>query len=521
MRKLPPLYLLFLGLLLAYCADPSGKDKASTKEMTGESLAQIFCASCHLFPEPSSLDKATWHNYILVRMAAFMGIYEDNRQYFDEIPPQWLEPGIGGHKVQQAKVYPTQAAMSRTDWEKIKKYYLDNAPQKLASNDAALAIKVGIPFFNSQPFNEDKKISGLIQGIGLDELNQKVYTSIYQGGIFELNFNGAIEKYHSDNTYIAQISTQDNQFAILDMGTRLASDNPQGRLLVSKSWEEYTKRKNIFSLEQLMRPVHFSATDLNNDQQTDFVISEYGNLLGSLGWYEAKGDGNFEKHILFNDDGAIKTELLDFNGDGFQDIVALQANADEGIDLYLNDGFGNFIKERLLRFPPTYGSTHFTVTDFNEDGAPDLLVAHGDNGDYTPLLKPYHGVRLYLNQQGKFSESFFLPMNGVYQVEAQDFDLDGDMDIAAVSFHPDFKNKPQESFVLFVNDGSQNFTAYTVPQFDQSRWMRFACTDVDGDQDIDILLTAFNMKTPDIRQDIAQKWKNADLPILLLENTTK
>ena len=46
-------------------------------------------------------------------------------------------------------------------------------------------------------------------------------------------------------------------------------------------------------------------------------------------------------------------------------------------------------------------------------------------------------------------------MNGVYQAEAVDFDQDGDLDVAAVSFHPDFQNHPQEAFVIFINDGEK------------------------------------------------------------------
>jgi len=70
------------------------------------------------------------------------------------------------------------------------------------------------------------------------------------------------------------------------------------------------------------------------------------------------------------------------------------------------------------------------------------------------------------------------------------------MDIAAVSFHPDFTGNPKESFVIYINDGSNNFTPYTIPQHANSRWMRFITSDIDSDGDIDILLSAMNIKTP-------------------------
>jgi len=199
----------------------------------------------------------------------------------------------------------------------------------------------------------------------------------------------------------------------------------------------------------------------------------------------------------------------------------LQANSDEGIDWYINQGDNQFKRERKLRFLPTAGSTHFQLVDFDGDGKKDLLYSNGDNGDYLPILKPYHGVHLYLNKNGNYKEAFFIPLNGVYQAEAVDFDEDGDLDIATVSFHPDFQNNLQESFVIFINDGKNNFSSHTISQFADGRWMRFLTADVDGDKDVDILLSAMNIKTPEVPKTVADQWAKADNAIIFLENTTR
>ena len=528
MKKLSGIYLIFLALCFTYCKDTAETSKTKPSQTnlpkgdaTGEELAQIFCAACHEFPEPGLLDKHTWKQFVLLRMGAFMGIYEHNQTYVSTPPTEWLEPGIGGQRVNAAKIYPAKPTLSISDWEKIKRYYLEQAPQALPLATNKTDIKVGIPFFKSRSFDTEKVLSAQIQGIGIDPLKKQVYLSIQQGGIFQLNYQGIIRSYSPGNTFVSQINTDAKHFTTLDMGTRVASDHPKGRLQKSISFLNHRKKQSVFELEELMRPIHFSVADLNGDQEEDYVISEYGNLVGRLAWYEIKPDGTSTRHVLNPEDGTIATHILDFNKDGHPDILSLQANADEGIDLYLNDGQGKFTKERKLRFPPTYGSTHFEVLDFNKDGLEDLLVCHGDNGDYTPLLKPYHGVRLYLQKKGQFEEAFFLPLHGAYQASAQDFDMDGDLDIAAVSFHPDFENQPQESFVIFVNEGEENFEAFTVPQFGNSRWMRFACTDIDGDKDVDILLTAFNVRTPEIPAAVAAEWVKSDEAVLLLENTTR
>lgn len=49
--------------------------------------------------------------------------------------------------------------------------------------------------------------------------------------------------------------------------------------------------------------------------------------------------------------------------------------------------------ERLLRFPPSYGSTPMQVINISEDGHPDIVYTNGDAGDYPGPVKPYHGVR--------------------------------------------------------------------------------------------------------------------------------
>jgi len=263
-------------------------------------------------------------------------------------------------------------------------------------------------------------------------------------------------------------STKD-EFVLLDMGGRLASENPKGAFVKTKSFRDLKQKKYKTNIQKLMRPVDFAIGDLTSDGREDIVMAEYGNLLGALSLFETMEDGSFQRHELFQDDGTIKTEITDLNKDGKNDIIALKGNSDEGIDWYINQGNGQFQRERKLRFPSTNGSTHFQMIDFDKDGVEDILYSNGDNGDYTPILKPYHGIHLFLNKNGSYQEEFFVPLNGVYQAEAVDFDEDGDLDIAAVSFHPDFGNNQKEGFVIFINDGKNNFSAHTIPEYSNSR----------------------------------------------------
>lgn len=520
MHKFPIIFTFFSLFFLFQCTENTSTPEPEVVK-TGEELSKIYCVSCHMYPSPDLLDKKTWADFVLIRMGNFLGIYQDGNKYVDKMPSKWLEPGKGGYRVKQAKVYPDKPALTVEQWQEIAKFYLENAPASIPSASAKTDIKIGIPFFKSKSFSQKKDILPVVQAMAVDSKNKLVYATEFQGGVYKFNYQGKALEYIKGKSHIVDLEVDNNQFITLDMASRYASDNPKGTFHIAKSFKDFKQKKYESSLEELMRPVSFTSGDLNGDEVKDYVIAEYGNLLGRLTWWEGRKDGKFKRHTLFPDDGAIKAEIEDVNGDGKNDIIALQANSDEGIDWYINEGNNKFQRERKLRFLPTNGSTHFQLLDFDGDGKKDILYSNGDNGDYPPILKPYHGIHLFLNKNGEYEEEFFIPLNGVYQAEAVDFDQDGDLDIAAVSFHPDFQNHPQEAFVIYVNDGKNNFSAHTITQFEEGRWMRFVTADLDGDQDVDILLSAMNIKTPEVPKTVADKWAASDNAIIFLENTTK
>ena len=95
-------------------------------------------------------------------------------------------------------------------------------------------------------------------------------------------------------------------------------------------------------------------------------------------------------------------------------------------------------------------------------------MTNGDNADFTTSpTKPYHGIRIYLNRGNlRFEEAWFFHLNGAYKAIARDFDQDGDLDIAAISFFPDYERSPRESFVYLENQGGLNFTASGLDEAD-------------------------------------------------------
>ena len=275
-------------------------------------------------------------------------------------------------------------------------------------------------------------------------------------------------------------------------------------------------------MDSLQRPVFAEYGDVNGDTLEDIILCEFGNNTGRLSWFENKGNRIYDKHVLRAMPGAIRTQLIDLNKDGRQDIVAMLAQGDEGIFVYYNRGGGRFDEERLLQLPPSFGSNYFELADINKDGHPDILATNGDNGDYPPILKPYHGIRIYLNDgNNRFAEEVFLPMNGACKALARDFDGDGDLDIASISYFPDYAHRPEESFLYWENKGGLSFRPASFNGAASGRWLTMDAGDVDGDGDTDIILGNATFTLGNIPGWIMKGWKTNSPSVLLLKNNHK
>jgi hypothetical protein len=114
---------------------PSGASRAR-----GETLARTYCQSCHLFPEPVLLDKASWTNGVLPEMAKWLGL----------TPPD-LERLPDDQIVADSNVFPPTPLVSRDEWSEIVKYYAANAPDKLPQPERP-KIQPGMTRFRVKPF---------------------------------------------------------------------------------------------------------------------------------------------------------------------------------------------------------------------------------------------------------------------------------------------------------------------------------------------------------------------------------
>lgn len=480
---------------------------ADTSE--GKKLAETYCVSCHKFPEPGLLDKNSWEKYMLPRMGVFLGIVEH-----DSLLTVLVNNDAEKRMVEQAGVFPSQPVLKKEEWEKIKAYYIKNAPgkptppQQKTITKGLKQFKLRVPDYKLSPpsvtlvkINDDKTIY-------IGDANSQSF-SVFSSDLKPLQ----LAKVNEGAVWAEEFP---EQLMLTVMGSFSPTDVGSGFIMALSKSPGQPSGKVIDSLR---RPVHSSYADLDGDGNMDIVTCEFAKWTGKLAWWKNLGNGDFEKRILRPKPGALKAYIKDMNADNKPDIIALFGQGDEGIFIYYNEGNGQFREERVLHFPPSYGSTFFQLYDFNNDGFDDIIYTAGDNADFPPILKYYHGVYIFMNDgKNHFEQKTFYPLNGAYAAMPADYDKDGDIDIAAISFFPDYQNQPEESFVYLENDGKFNFSASTMEDPTLGRWIVMDTGDYDKDGDEDIILGSLAFEViPD--NGLVDKWVNNGIPFVVLQNT--
>ncbi len=525
--KILPL-TIFLSFILTSCTNPpaeqstAGNIEVAPSNLTGEALAIKHCGTCHAYTPPGLLPRKVWENEILPTMGHRLGIYSDGIR-----PDSLFEPGIGGRIVRNAGIYPREAKIADADWKKIENFYLKSAPDTIVFNPKKGKINNALKHFEyKEPeFAKRPPLSIMVKILGD---NQGFAFGDGKKNISSLNFiNGEYQKDYSVflKTTPVHYKEMGDTIYLTTIGTKMyPHDTPGGAIQkIFRKTKNGPYRAAELLISNLKRPVYSEYTDLDQDGLIDIIVCEYGHLTGKLAWYKNKGGGKYAMFPLRQLPGASIVRVRDVNGDGLPDIYALMAQGDEGIFLYVNQGNGRFKESRVLSFLPLNGSQYFDLVDFNQDGKEDIIYVCGDNADFSVLLKGFHGIYIYLDKGNlNFEMSYFYHLNGAYKALAHDYDLDGDMDIAAISFFPDYYRSPEESFVYLENKGQLVFEEFSFPKATKGRWIVMDAGDMDSDGDIDIALGSFVDFYPEgDTRGLQQEWLNQGPSMVVLENTIK
>lgn len=507
---------VFVLLLIACFSCKSDKTEPLVTEKVaktdGKVLAEMHCARCHAFPEPTVMPKRYWKE-VLPIMGFHLGKAPKGKTLSD------LKNSVSKKRLEKSGLFPSEAMVSDTEWQAIIDFYDENSPENLPSGQK-------LSLYSETNVFEYEVVPWKTFGGGLTYLN--FHNNIYQVGYNTDKNSSYYTKIHASGTELksyrlryplVDVAYKDGAELLLSMGRMFNIDEPTGSISLLKG----TAPRPF--IENLQRPVDFILEDFDKDGIVDILISEFGKYLGGINIYTNKG--KFEKTNLHPKSGAINFVIRDINNDGLKDFYVLVAQEDESVYLFINKGNLKFEKHQLLSLPSYYGTTHFEVLDFDNDGDEDIICSSGDSDDFASALKPYHGVRIFENLGNhKYNQVWFHKQEGAYGTACADYDNDGDMDIASIGYYASLKNKGKEAFIYFENVSTPKskwkFKAFSPLKTNNNCYMLIRSKDIDNDGDLDIILGSnahiFSGKRKDL---INYNWQRNGGIITVLRNTSK
>ncbi len=501
------LTLLVATVLSLSCADPDGSAGEDSIVREGRQLAKKHCQTCHEPVSPSSLDRETWVNGVLPAMAPKFGIQVlwENEYY---------------KPVGSAQRSSSDSTLTLSEWRKIVAYFRSEAPDTLRLPPPPEHLQRDLSLFSvRKPSVEARRRFPATAMVAIDSLHHHIYTSdVTSGRLYRWNQELQRTPIESPSMKGVEVqfirdSTGNRHAVFTSIGTMRAVNVATGKV-----WDlNLNTGSGRFLARQLPRPVCARPGDFDRDGRRDWVVCGFGHDTGGLYLYEQQPDRTYKKTILRPTPGAVDAQTVDFNNDGWLDVMVLFGHSKEGVWLFLNDRNGEFEQKNLVRFPPHYGSSSLQIADFNDDARPDLLYTSGDNADYSNILKKFHGVYIYVNKGGfEYEKRYFYHFNGATEAIAEDFDEDGDLDIGLIGFFADIQDRLAQDVVYLEQEGDMDFLPHALPIEEYGRWISMDAEDYDGDDDVDLVLGNFARRY----SGKSEKAKTAGsrLPFLVLEN---
>lgn len=256
----------------------------------------------------------------------------------------------------------------------------------------------------------------------------------------------------------------DNDIMVAVLGMLFPNNDKIGSVIILENDGTCNFIKHVVA-EKIARVSDVRAGDLDDDNDADLAVAQFGYDDGETRWIENTGNWTFKSHIMQKLSGPINVEITDIDKDGDSDIISLASQEWEEIYCFVNEGKGNF-RPKLIWGSENedFGSSGILLSDLDQDGDADIIYTNGDAFDYIPPVpRPWHGVN-WLENKGniEFEYHRICDFAGAYNARSVDIDKDGDLDLFVVSGF-NLWNKPEsQSFIWLENNGKMQFIVHEL-----------------------------------------------------------
>lgn len=387
---------------------------------------KTFCGNCHVLPDPSFFPREQWFAEVKRGFNFYLesGRSDLSEPKFDDVV-QWYRAGAP-----EALEIPGVLSPGPTPV----KFERSVIPAEPGFSPVVAGVNWdSTPTGPWPPLRLCDMSLGYLNGVTLDPKKVES-TKLIQTGFLAC----------SKVVDLDQDGVED--LLVADLGSRLPADHKLGRVLFLSG----KAPTEIVPLQtEIGRVADLNAADFDGDSDLDIVVAEFGWLkTGGLWVLENQhaqkaagqpfGLASFVPHKVDDRHGTIHVPVVDLNGDGKLDFVALISQEHEVVEAFLNEGGMKFRREKISPpQDPSSGSSGLEMVDIDRDGDQDFVYCLGDTLD-SYLIKPYHGVRLLVNEgQFPFREVKLIQRPGACDTATADFDGDGDLDIAVCGYLPD------------------------------------------------------------------------------------
>lgn len=176
--------------------------------------------------------------------------------------------------------------------------------------------------------------------------------------------------------------------------------------------------------------------DMDNDGDTDIVISDRRGELQGCRWLENPGEGEAQKqHWKNHFIGAENLEVMfmcmsDMNADGIEEVVVCEKNHQTIRIFERQDINSSKWKEQIIKIPAATGSAKSVESgDLNNDGVPDLVLSTETLGKERYGLIWLDGRKILNSKESDWQKISGFHNAKYDKVELIDLDKDGDLDV--------------------------------------------------------------------------------------------